>query len=140
VLQFVTPEQVSQLTAAVHDFNQSILSAYGALTKMWVILGPVAVFFLGKAGIQSSSVKAIGDKLLRIATGAASPSAIEAQKVAINVTSAVASDKSIPQSVDAKNTLIAATIALPEVQTIVTDAKTAMESPSPSVISAPKAA
>ncbi len=114
-LQFVTPEQVAQLTAAVHDFNQSILSAYGALTKMWVILGPVAIFWLTKAGVQSSSVKSIAGKLLQIATGAASPSSIEAQKAAIQVTSAVAQDKSIPKSTEAKAALLDAVAAQPEV-------------------------
>lgn len=112
VLQFVTPDQVAQLTQAVHDFNQSVLSAYGALTKMWIILGPVALFWLGKVGFQSSSVQAMAGKLLKIATSAPSPEADEA-----------------------KNKLIAATIALPEVQTIVTDAKTAAASESPSVVS-----
>lgn len=135
VIQFVTPDQVAQLTVAVHDFNQSVLSAYGALTKMWIILGPVGVIVLARLGIKSSSVQAIGQKLLSIATGPASPTAAEAQKVIVQATSAIAKDKTIPASDEAKNTLIAATISLPEVQTIVTDAKTAMASSSPSVVS-----
>ncbi len=134
-LQFVTPEQVAQLTAAVHDFNQSILSAYGALTKMWIILGPAAIIVLTKFGIKSGTVPELMAKLLRIATGAASPEAAAAQKAIVQATAAIAQDKSIPASDDAKNTLIAATIALPEVQTIVTDKKTALASPSPSVVS-----
>jgi hypothetical protein len=136
-MQFVTPEQVAQLTTAVHEFNQSIISAYGALTKMWIILGPAMVIFLAKFGIQSSSVKAIGDKLLRIATGPASPGAVEAQKAAINVTAAVALDKTIPTSEEAKNTLVAATIALPQVEQIISDKKTAVAAGSPSVIPSP---
>lgn len=134
-MQFVTPEQVTQLAAAMHDFNDSVVSMYGALTKMWIILGPVAIFWLGKVGWNSSSAKALGDKLRAFATGPASPAAVEAQKAAIQVTAAVAQDKSIPTSEEAKNTLVAATIALPEVQTIVTDTKTALASPSPSVVS-----
>lgn len=67
VLQFVTPDQVAQLTQAVHEFNQSILSAYGALTKMWVILGPAALLILGRIGVKSSSVQALGAKLLSMA-------------------------------------------------------------------------
>jgi hypothetical protein len=132
-MQFVTPEQVAQLTSAVHDFNNSMISAYGALTKMWIILGPAMVIILAKFGIQSSSVKAIGDKLLRIATGPASPGAVEAQKAAINVTAAVALDKTIPTSEEAKNTLVAATIALPQVEQIISDKKTAIAAGSPSV-------
>jgi hypothetical protein len=45
--------------------------------------------------------------------------AVGAQKALIEATSAVAMDPSIPTSVDAKNTLIAATRALPEVQTVI---------------------
>ena len=133
-LQFVTPDQVAQLTAAVHDFNNSVISAYGALTKMWIILGPLGLLWMGKLGYQSSSVKALASNLLKIAAGPASPAAAEAQKAVIQATAAVAADPTIPTSVEAKNTLIAATISLPEVQTIVTDAKTAAESPSPSVV------
>lgn len=73
VLQFVTPDQVAQLTQAVHEFNQSILSAYGALTKMWVILGPAALVVLGRIGVKSSSVQAIGAKLLRMAASEPPP-------------------------------------------------------------------
>lgn len=107
-MQFVTPDQVVQLLGAVHDFNESVLSAYGALTKMWIILGPVGVVILARIGVKSSSVQAMSQKLLSVATGG---------------------------SKDAKNTLIAATIALPQVQTIVTDEETALASPSPSVVS-----
>jgi hypothetical protein len=136
-MQFVTPEQVAQLTAAVHDFNNSMISAYGALTKMWIIIGPAMVITLAKFGIDSSTVKAIGDKLLRIATGPASPGAVEAQKAAINVTAAVALDKTIPTSEEAKNTLVQATIALPQVEQIISDKKTAIAAGSPSVTTSP---
>ena len=137
MMQFVTPEQVAQLTQAVHEFNDSVISAYGALTKMWIILGPIAVFWMGKLGWNSSSVQAIGEKLRAIATGPASPSAIEAQKVAINVTAAVALDKTIPTSEEAKNALVQATIALPQVEQIISDKKTAVAAGSPSVIPSP---
>lgn len=107
-MQFITPDQVVQLLGAVHDFNESILSAYGALTKMWIILGPIGVVILARVGVKSSSVQAMSQKLLSVASGG---------------------------NKDAKNTLIAATIALPQVQTIVTDEETALASPSPSVVS-----
>lgn len=115
ILQFVTPEQVAQLTAALHDLNQSIVTAYGALTKMGVILGPVAVFWLTKAGVQSSSIKSLAGKLLGIASGPASPAAAEAQKAAIEVTAAVANDPSIPKSTEAKAALLDAVASQPEV-------------------------
>lgn len=107
-MQFITPDQVVQLLGAVHDFNESVLSAYGALTKMWIILGPIGVVILARVGVKSSSVQAMSQKLLSVASGG---------------------------NKDAKNTLIAATIALPQVQTIVTDEETALASPSPSVVS-----
>jgi len=114
-LQFVTPEQVAQLTAAVHDFNESIISAYGALTKMWVIIGPVGIYLIGKAGWNSASIKGISQKLMAIATGPAGPAAIEAQKAVIEVTTAVALDPAIPKSTEAKAALIDAVAAQPEV-------------------------
>ena len=135
-LAILSPDQIAQLSIAVHQLNDSILSAYGALTKMWVILGPIAALYLGKVGVQSSGVKAIAEKLLHIAAGPASPAAVEAQKAVIQVTSAIAQDKSIPASAEATQALIAATIALPQVQTIVTDQKTADAAPSPSVVAA----
>jgi hypothetical protein len=105
-LQFVTPEQVAELTTQIHILNDSLFTAYGALLKMWVILGPVMVGVLGYFGVKSSSVKAIGEKLRAIATGAASPASREAQKVAIQVTGAIAQDKSIPASTEAKVALL----------------------------------
>lgn len=136
-LAILSPDQVAQLGAAIHQLNDSILSAYGALTKMWVILGPIAGIYLTKVGIQSSSIKSLAGKLLNIAAGPASPSAVEAQKAIVTATSMIAQDKTIPAADDAKQALIAATIALPEVQTIVTDKATADASPSPSVVAAP---
>ncbi len=134
VLSLISPEQAADLKANMETLKTSIVTGYGALQKMGLILGPVAVFLLGKAGWDSSTVQAISRKLLGIATGPAGASAIEAQTAAIQVTAAVAMDKTIQKSDEAKNTLVAATIALPEVQTIVTDAKTAAASPSPSVV------
>lgn len=114
-MQFVTPEQVAQLTAAVHEFNQSILSAYGALTKMWVILGPVLIFWLGKAGVQSSSIKSLAGKLLSIAGNSLDPKASEAQAAIINGTNLIALNPDIETSKEAKVALLDATASLPEV-------------------------
>ena len=111
-LAILSPDQIAQLSIAVHQLNDSILSAYGALTKMWVILGPIAALYLGKVGVQSSGVKAIADKLLRIASGPASDQAAAAQKAIVQATSAIAQDKSIPVSDDAARALIAATISV----------------------------
>jgi hypothetical protein len=71
-----------------------------------------------------------------IAAGPASDVAVSAQTALIEGTKTIALDTSIPTSEEAKNTLVAATIALPEVKTIVTDTKTADSSPSPSVVAA----
>lgn len=114
-LQFVTPEQVAELTTQVHVFNESILSAYGALTKMWVILGPVALFWLGKVGFQSSSVKAMAAKLLTIAANAADPKATEAQKAIVDATNVIALNPQIQTSTEAKVALLDAVAAQPEV-------------------------
>lgn len=57
-------------------------------------------------------------------------------KQQIQSVAAIANDPTQPQSADAKQTLIAATISLPEVQTIVTDKATADAAPSESVVAA----
>lgn len=115
VLQFITPEQVAQLTQAVHDFNQSALSMYGALTKMWLILGPIAVIWLGKVGVQSSSIKGIMAKLFSIAANSADPKAAEAQTAIISATAQIAQDPQIQTSREAKVALLDSTASLPEV-------------------------
>lgn len=84
---------------------------------------------LGGQGQQIQDVR-------NIAVGPSGAVAISAQKALIEATSAVAQDKTIPKSDDAKDALIAATIGLDEVQTIVTDKKTADASPSGSVVAA----
>jgi hypothetical protein len=134
-LSIVTPDQAQQLVAALHQLNDSIVSGYGALTKMWVILGPVAGVWLTRVGISSGTVQGLIANLLQKAQASPSPEAAAAQKAIVQATSTIAQNKSLPANQDATNTLIAATIALPQVQTIVTDAKTAAASLSPSVVS-----
>lgn len=65
-MSLITPDQAHDLAAQVQVLNQSILTAYGALTKMGVILGPAAVVIAGYFGIKSSSVQALGAKLLKM--------------------------------------------------------------------------
>jgi hypothetical protein len=134
-MSLVSADQLVSLKANLETLKTSIITGYGALVNMGIVLGPVLVVIMAKMGWDSSSVQAISRKLLGIATGPAGPAAIEAQNAVIQATAAVAMDKTLPKSDEAKNTLVAATIALPEVQTIVTDAKTALAAGSSSVIS-----
>lgn len=130
----ITPDQAKDLVAQIHVFNDSVFTAYGALLKMWVILGPAAALALGYFGIKSGSVKGLISNLLTMAQAKASPGAAAAQAAIVNATGTIAQDKTLPASETAKQTLIAATIALPEVQTIVTDRATAEKAPSTSVV------
>lgn len=82
-MQFVTPEQAQELVVQVHVLNESVLTMYGALSKMMVILGPMGVVVAGYFGIKSSSVKELAGKLLRIAANKASPEQALEAKVAI---------------------------------------------------------
>lgn len=133
-LSIITPDQAHQLIDALHQLNDSIVSGYGALLKMWIILGPVGGIWLAKIGVSSSTVQGMIANLLKTAQGPSSPTAVEAQKAIVQATSTIAQDKTIPASQEATNTLIAATIALPSVQTIVTSQKNVDESSSPSVV------
>lgn len=91
VFSLLSPDQIVSLKAQIDVLQQSILTAYGALTKMWVILGPVAAIWLAKVGWSSSTVQAMGAKLLGIAKNAADPKSTEAQVTIVTV----ASDKTI---------------------------------------------
>lgn len=133
----ITPDQAKDLVAQIHVFNDSIFTAYGALLKMWVILGPAAALALGYFGVKSGSVKSLIGNLLTMAQGKASPGAAAAQSAIVSATGTIAQDKTLPTSESAKQTLIAATIALPEVQTIVTDKATADSAVSNSVVAGP---
>lgn len=109
-IQFLTPEQVAQLATASHDLSNSIITGYGALLKMWVILGPVVVGGLAVVGFKSGSIKSMGEKLLTLSHGPSGNTEL------------------------AKQSLIAATVSLPSVKTIVTDKETAAAAPSDAVI------
>lgn len=66
-LSFLDAQQIAEIKAQVDIFNQSVVTAYGALTKMWLILGPIAILVAGKIGWNSSSVQSLAAKLLGIA-------------------------------------------------------------------------
>lgn len=84
VLSILKPEQVVELKAQVEILNNSIFTAYGALMKMWLILGPIALYWLGKMGWDSSTVQSLAGKLLRIAANTADPKAMEAKIAIVN--------------------------------------------------------
>ena len=81
VFSLLSPEQIVDVKQQIEIFNNSIVSAYGALTKMWIILGPVAIAFLAKAGWNSSTVQAMTSKLLGIATNTSNLAAAQAARV-----------------------------------------------------------
>lgn len=114
-IQFITPDQAAELIKQIHVFNDSILTAYGALTKMWVIAGPVALLWLGKIGFQSSSIKAMTAKLLTIAANAADPKSSEAQTAIVQATNVIALNPQIQTSKEAKVALLDAVAEQPEV-------------------------
>lgn len=114
-LSFLDAQQIAEVKAQVDILNQSIVTAYGALTKMWIILGPVGIAVAAKLGWNSSGVKELAGKLLNIASGPASPQAAEAQKALVQATTAIAQDSNIPASLEAKAALIDGAAAQPEV-------------------------
>lgn len=64
---FLSPEQIVEVKAQIDVLNTSLLTAYGALTKMWIILGPIGIAVLAKMGWNSSGIQALGEKLFSIA-------------------------------------------------------------------------
>lgn len=137
----ITPEQAQQLTVALHELNQSILTGYGALLKMWVILGPVGAAVLTTLGIKSGGFKALGAKLLKMATADVPQAASIGGAASVGLPGSVQEDVAkaqvaIANAATAKDVLVAATIGLPQVQAIVADKATADASPSESVVAA----
>lgn len=120
---------MDQVTAVINSLGDTVNTLVQVVAAVGVLYGGI------KAANSASPVNQIA-QVREIATGAAGPAAVDAQKAMIEATSAIASDPSIPASKDAKQSLIAATIALPEVQTIVTDKETAAAAPSESVVAA----
>lgn len=85
LISILSPEQVAELKAQVEILNNSIITGYGALIKMWIILGPIAIGVAAKLGWNSSSVQAMAGKLLTIATNVNDPKgATEAKVVLVN--------------------------------------------------------
>jgi len=83
-LSILTPDQVTTLKADIETLKTSILTGYGALVDMWVILGPVGVLVLAKIGWNSSGVKAMAGKLFAIATTPSDPKSTEAKVAIVN--------------------------------------------------------
>lgn len=84
VLSLLTPDQVVALKANVETLKQSIVTGYGALMNMWVILGPLLILWLGKMGWNSSTVQALAGKLLKIAANTADPASQKAKVEIVN--------------------------------------------------------
>lgn len=118
-LQLLSPDQIAQLKAQADILNQSIITGYGALTKMWIIAGPVAVGIAVKMGWNSSGVKAIGAKLLSMVAHEPSPPS--------NVSTLESISISPPVSVaDAQETISKATSATEVLAAVVAAAPAAV--------------
>lgn len=81
VFSFLSPEQIVEVKQQIEIFNESVLTMYGAVTKMGMILGPAAVILCAKLGWNSSSVQALTSKLLGIATNTSNLAAAQSARV-----------------------------------------------------------
>lgn len=120
------PAKVTAMIQALGPVINDIVTAIGAAGTLYAML---------KASNSASPTNQIASATAT-AKGPASPESLAAQQGLINATSSIAQDKTLPKNEEATQTLIAATIALPSVQTIVTDKTTADAAPSPSVVAA----
>lgn len=112
--------------------TKQIISIVGAILSVLMISTAQLTDLFG-AGVAKSivSVAGLGNLILQSIM-----TAITSQSATVSSVADIANDRSQPQSSDARQALIAATISLPEVQTIVTDKKTADAAPSESVVAA----
>src|ERR1700679_3491098 len=93
------------------DQVKAVIGALGStVNDIVVLIGAVAPFYAMIKAMYSATQAHQIATVQSIATGPASDVAVSAQKALVQATSAIANDKSIPASEDAKNMLIAATI------------------------------
>lgn len=123
----LTPDRINHIVEVVQQFGM----AAAAVSALLGVVIPITVAIYGAI---KSTFKSQISRVKELANNPELANA-EAQKALISATSQIA-----PKNEDAKQALIAATIAMPSVQTIVTDAATAAAAPSESVVAAPKAA
>lgn len=67
-LGFVNPDDVTALVAAIHQFNDGIAQTVGALGKMWIVIGPLAAWFVARLGITNPTVQNLLATLTKMAT------------------------------------------------------------------------
>lgn len=82
-LSLISPDQLVALKTNLETLKTSVVTGYGALVNMWIILGPVAIGVAAKLGWNSSGVQAMAGKLLTIAANKADPEKATEAKVAI---------------------------------------------------------
>jgi|HubBroStandDraft_6_1064221.scaffolds.fasta_scaffold00050_27 predicted PurR-regulated permease PerM len=123
-----TPDRINSWVSYAQTFGTAAL----AILALLGIIVPVIVAILG---ILSATIKT---QIARVRELANNPQLAtqEAAKALTDATSQLAKSGDVQQSASAVNALVAATIGLNKVQTIITDKATADASPSPSVIAA----
>jgi hypothetical protein len=123
----LTPDRIDIWVAYAKTFGTAAL----AIMALIGIVVPVIVTIIG---MLSSQIKKQIARVRELANNPQLASA-EAAKALTDATAQLAKSGDVQKSVEAVNALVAATVALPQVQTIVTDKKTADASPSASVVS-----
>lgn len=117
-LSFLDVQQIAEVKAQVDILNQSILTAYGALTKMWIILGPVGIAVAAKLGWNSSGVQDLAAKLFGIAKNSADPKSQEAREALVSAaaspaigTQAIINPMLAPSPATPSNVVVSASVA-----------------------------
>jgi hypothetical protein len=67
-LGLVNPEDVKTFIEAIHQFNDGLAQTVGALGKMWIVIGPLAAWFVARLGITNPTVQNLLATLTKMAT------------------------------------------------------------------------
>lgn len=108
VLGQINPDQVKSLTDSMNDFTTGIGMAVGALSKMWIVLGPVAAIWLGKIGMSAASTKGLISGLLKAASEPNATKSVEVKSAILDAAASlpeVASDIRVTDPALAANTI-----------------------------------
>ena len=78
-LGLVNPDDVKTFIEAIHQFNDGIAQTFGALGKMWIVVGPLAAWFVARLGITNPTVQNLLATLTKMATSGSNAEQTEKQ-------------------------------------------------------------
>lgn len=117
-LALIPQDQVQPALDALHQVGDGLTTVFGGLSKLWIILGPVAIGLAAKgAGVAATFSHQVRAMIAK--AGSDSPQADQAKVALVEAVSNMATGSRSAQAAQAKEALVNAAAALPEVEKVV---------------------